>query len=229
MFRIMRPVALVAAVVIAAPAALAQSTPSTPAASSSPPGAAAASSTTTAPVTAAPAPARHFVPAGTIIEIALVDAVSTKTAKQGDKFAIELVSPISLDGAVLVPAGTRGVGQVVDSQPPGSFGKPAKLSIAARYLELNGAQIPLKATKLAVRGQDNTAGVYAASWVPYAGILAGAIPGGGTELAAGTHAFAKLASDLDAPASTPPPPPTSTPTTPTSTPTPKSSEEGKPQ
>src|SRR5215469_3372872 len=66
------------------------------------------------------------VPAGTVVMVQLADAVSTKTHKTGDTFAIRLAEPVVVQGQIVLPAGTVGVGEVDDSSKPGFGGKGAK-------------------------------------------------------------------------------------------------------
>jgi len=154
------------------------------------------------PASAAPpasAPDHPHIAVGSPIYVEITEGLDSKVRKRGDKFTLRLVSPITLDGRVIVPAGTTGVGQVVDAAPSGAFGKPAKLLVAARYLDLNGAQVPLKGLQLGRVGVDNTNTVMAVSFVPYVGLLAGFMHGGEINIPAGTLGQAKLAADLDAP------------------------------
>ncbi len=138
------------------------------------------------------------VVAGTVVDIQIVDAISSKVVKRGDTFAIRLASPILLGDKVVVPAGTPGIGQVVDVAPSGALGKPAKLLLAARYLDFNGTHLPLHTMRLYVEGQDNTAAIFAVSFVPYVGILGAFAHGGEIEIPAGAKALAKLAADVSA-------------------------------
>ncbi len=183
-------------VVGAAMPALAQA-PSTPAALSPPAEAG-------EPAAPPAGPAAPHLAAGAVVEIELAEVVSSKRVKLGDTFAIRLAAPLQLDGQTVVPAGTPGVGQVVDAAPSGPLGRPAKLLLAARYLEFNGARIALKAFKLGGAGKDtgdvNLVGVL----VPVAAPLIFLVHGGEIEIPAGTRANAKLAADVAAP----PPAPT---------------------
>ncbi len=152
---------------------------------------------TSAPVAGAPAPA--VVPAGTKVVVEIAVPVSTTTVKRGDTFAIRLVSAITFNGRVIVPAGANGVGQVVDAAPSGALGRPAKLLLAARYIEFNGAHLALHGMRLGAAGEDQTATIAAATaFVPYVGILTLFMHGGEIDVPAGTLAEAKLAADLPA-------------------------------
>ena len=72
------------------------------------------------------------VPAGTVVMVELAEPVSTKTHKAGDRFPIRLAAPVIVDGQVVLPAGTPGVGHVVQASGPGLGGKGAKLVVSAR-------------------------------------------------------------------------------------------------
>jgi len=139
-------------------------------------------------------------PAGAVVEIALAEAVSTKHQKTGDRFAITLAEPLVIDGRVLVRAGAPGIGEVIQATRPGMGGKPAKLVLAARYLEAQGRRIPLQGLQLAAGGKSNA---MAAQAVGLSGIAFGplgfiglAVPGGNVTFASGTSATAELARAL---------------------------------
>jgi len=164
---------------------------------------------------AAPAPPEQpskpvvLASAGSRVLVELTEPVSSQTNKRGDTFGLRLAAPILKDGQIVVPAGATGGGQVVDAQPSGMMGRPSKLVLAARYLEIDGKRVPLKALELGIAGQDNTVTVMAVSTIPYVGIGALFIKGGEIEAPSGTQAYAKLAADYPgAPAAASAPPPT---------------------
>jgi hypothetical protein len=156
--------------------------------------ASAAAAASAAPVQ--PTAAEHKVTAGTLVEIEIAEPVSSKTHKAGDTFAIRLAEPVTFDGRVIVPAGTPGRGQVIDSGKPGIGGKPAKLVLAARYLEVDGKQLPLRAFKFGGAGVDRSNTAAALSAVPYAGVFGILVTGGQIEIAPGARGIAKLAQDV---------------------------------
>src|SRR5262245_26195561 len=168
---------------------------------------------TAAPPTAPPEAPK--VAAGTPVIIEIAEPISSKRVKRGDVFAIRLASPILLDGQVRVPAGIVGRGEVIDAAAAGPLGRPAKLLLAARYLEVDGARLPLRGFNLGTAGRDNTNTILAASFVPYGGICAGLMRGGEPGVPAGSLGRAKPAADLAAQgvvAPRAPPPPPATPT-----------------
>jgi hypothetical protein len=145
---------------------------------------------------AAIAPAR--VVAGQPVIVELAESVASKTHKRGDTFAIRLASPVVVGSTVLIPAGATGQGQVVDAASAGPLGRPAKLVLAARFIEVDGARMPLRAFHLGSAGADNSNTIMAASFVPYVGIFAGFIKGGEIVIPAGSMGQAKLGADFPA-------------------------------
>jgi hypothetical protein len=148
-----------------------------------------------APPAAADPTAAHL-PAGTLVDLELAETVASKVNERCDTFAIRLVSPIMLDGGVLVPAGTTGLGQVVDAAPSKVMGTPAKLLVAARYIEFNGVRLRLKGLQLGAVGQTRSDVMLVSAFVPYTILLTAFVHGGEIEIPAGTRAQAKLVADL---------------------------------
>jgi len=141
--------------------------------------------------------------AGTPVEVELVDQVSTKTQKRGDTFAFRLAAPLIVNGMLVLPAGTPGVGEVIDSTGPGIGGKPATLVLAADYLASGTGRVPLNALHLAGRGHDNSTPatvlqIGGIASVP-AGIVGIILPGGDVAFKAGSIAEAQVASDTTLP------------------------------
>jgi len=152
------------------------------------------------------APAADFVAEGTLVLIELAEPVSSRTIKRGDMFKIRLAAPVKLGDRTVIPAGVSGMGQVVDAAPSGTLGRPAKLLLAARYLDVDGTQVRLRAMQLGRVGTDETGVVLATSFIPYVGFLGAFLHGGEIEIPAGTPASAKLAADVPAAPPTAAPP-----------------------
>jgi hypothetical protein len=133
----------------------------------------------------------------------VVGEVSSKTHVKGDKVEIELAEALVISPALAIPAGTRGVAEVIHSAKGGMGGKAGELLVAARYLELApGVQIPLRSFRLVpVSGKNNeglAAGLSIAGGVA-GGIAAMVITGGSARIADHSEAFAKTAADVDLP------------------------------
>jgi hypothetical protein len=145
-----------------------------------------------------------------VIELKLVERVSSKIQKTGDTFAFQLAEPIVVDGKVVALAGVSGGGEVIDAAPPGYGGRAAKLVLAARYLMVGDTRVPLQSLKIGTgSGRDYTA----ASWVASQAIGVGGllVTGGNVDYPVGTLATAKIAVDITlTPVADSAPPPTTT-------------------
>ena len=144
-------------------------------------------------------PTADRLPAGSLVTIELVEAVSSATAKRGDTFAIRLAKPIVVGEAVVVPAGTLGRGEVIDaaSGAPKLMkpAKPSKLILAARYLEFDGSRIPLRGFHLSAAeiNSSDTISIFGGGGVAYSRTAASreaVVP-------AGALGEAKLSVDVD--------------------------------
>ena len=142
------------------------------------------------------------VPARTLVEIEILDRINSKTNRTRDRFAIRLAEPLIVEGRLIAPAGTRGVGEVVHAAKAGSSGKAGELILAARYLELDGSQIKLRSFRYGQSaGRDKTGSVavgnmVAAAVLPVASVLGFLVSGGNVDIPAGTRASAQTAEAL---------------------------------
>jgi hypothetical protein len=144
--------------------------------------------------------AAQVLPAGTIIELALNSAVGSRVSKRGDRFVIRLAEDLKSGDVVVLPAGTTGEGEVTHAAPSGIGGKPGELLLAARFLDLNGQRVPLKAFKIGASGKNGVNSALMASMI--IGPFALFVVGGEVLIPAGTLANAKLAADLPVTAAT---------------------------
>ena len=134
------------------------------------------------------------VPAGTAIDLEIMDTLNSSRHKRGDRFALRVAEPLVADGTEIIPAGAAVAGEVVHAAAARGGGKPGELLIAARHVDAGGRTWPLRGLKLGVSGQDNAALALAVSFA--AGPFAMFIRGREIEIPAGTRVHAKLASDL---------------------------------
>jgi hypothetical protein len=139
--------------------------------------------------------------AGTEVAVELVQAVGTRTAKAGDTFPIRLAAPLIIGGQMAIPAGTPGIGRVVQASGAGLGGKGAKLVVSADYLTVKGGIVPLQGMQLTGTGKDHTFAADIASlgsWYSAPlGLVGFAVTGGEIEIPAGTAASAKIAQTLN--------------------------------
>ena len=143
------------------------------------------------------------LPALTPLRLRVIGEVSSKTHVKGDKVEIVLADALVISPALTIPAGTRGLAEVIHSAKGGMGGKAGELLIAARHLELApDVRIPLRSFRLAaVGGKDNqglATGLSIAGGVA-GGIAAMVITGGSARIPDRAEAFAKTAADVDLP------------------------------
>ncbi len=150
------------------------------------------------PRTAPKLPAQDVTPdlkAGTLLDLEIDQVVSSRTSKDGDQFPLHLAEPVLRDGVILIPAGTRGVGEVIHVGHAGLAGRPGELIITARYLDCGGVHLPLGHFRYGRTGQDNTnLSVAATIAVGVVGVL---IVGGDVKVPVGTRGNARLTTDVN--------------------------------
>jgi len=140
-----------------------------------------------------PAMAASHIAAGTTVQLMVINEVTTKTAKVGDRFVVEVETPLSADGVVLIPKGTMGYGEVVTTSRNGIAGRSGKLTTKLLYLELAGVRIALVGTPAnAGRGGNAQIAIATLGLTPY-GLFA---PGNNAKLKAGDVVTAALAADF---------------------------------
>jgi hypothetical protein len=93
------------------------------------------------------------IPALTPVRIELVEALSSRTSVTGEAFAISLAYPVVVDGREVIPAGTKGRGEIIHAKKTG-VGVGGELVLAARYLSLGDRQLRLRSMKFNGAGRD---------------------------------------------------------------------------
>jgi hypothetical protein len=158
-----------------------------PAVAQNPPPAAAAAEAVTKPEASIIA-----IPALTVVELEFIDSASSRTSASGDVVKIRLAEPLTVDGKVVVPAGTAGAAEVIQASKARMMGKAGELTLAARYLEIQGVKIPLKRFQFGrSSGRSNTTEtMIATALIGLPGLL---ISGGNIDVAAGARAKAVVA------------------------------------
>ena len=94
---------------------------------------------------------------------------------------------------IVIPAGTRAVGQITWLTSKGAFGKSGKMDIEMQYLELDGQRVPLDGT-YRQEGEGNT--LATVGGVVAAGVFAAFITGRSGRIPQGRELIATLERDL---------------------------------
>lgn len=157
-----------------------------------------------AEVAASPAAeAKIRLPGLTVIQLRVLDPVTSKTAVAGQAVRLELAKPVYLTPELGLAEGTPVEGIVIHAAKSGMGGKAGELLIGAKRISLGGEiEIPLRSFKLGpARGQNNEGVAMAAAVAGGAigGVAAMFITGGSAEVPAGMAANAKTSVDADIP------------------------------
>ena len=123
---------------------------------------------------AAPTPQEVMLPVGTEILLSMNTEINSTDNREGDTFPLSVVSDIRVGDQVVIPRGTRAVGEITWRTGRGAFGKSGKMDLALRYIDLNGTRLPIEGT---FRQEGNGATVATVAGVIAAGVLAGFITG----------------------------------------------------
>lgn len=80
---------------------------------------------------------------GTMISLMVVNEVSTKVARAGDRFVLRVNSAVVVDGKTVIPVGAQAWGEVLIAHESGAVGKAGRLSAKLLYIDLPSGRIPL--------------------------------------------------------------------------------------
>lgn len=111
--------------------------------------------------------------AGTPIQLRTMEEVTTKkkSARVGQRFMMEVATPVEVNGVEVIPAGTPAWGEVTEVRNKGMWGKSGKLNARLLFLRVNGRQVRLTGS-FDDKGTTGTAGVVGAvAFVPVAGFF----------------------------------------------------------
>jgi hypothetical protein len=94
-------------------------------------------------VSNAPQATPVVVPDGTVLRIRVNQRISVKTSHAGDSFDGTIVSPVAVDGAEVIPAGSIARGRVVAAHKRGHFKGRSVLELTLTGLDVNGRHYQL--------------------------------------------------------------------------------------
>lgn len=131
--------------------------------------------------------------AGTPVRLRLLNELTSKQAKTGHQFDLEVVDDVMVDGHIVIPRGSSARGEITFAKNKGSWGKSGKLDTQVTSVRVNGTDISLRGT-VAQKGETGTVGVVAAiAFLPIAGFF---VSGTSAELAAGTPYSGYVVNDI---------------------------------
>ena len=151
----------------------------------------------TAVIETAPAAERIRVPAMTPVYLKLDQEISSKRNKTGERFRILVAEDVRVGDRVVIPAGSAGEGEVVHASRSSMGGKPGELILAARFVKVGEADVPLRSMVLGRAGTDRSNESLAAAIV--AGPLGLFVVGGAVIVPRDALASAKTAVEIELP------------------------------
>jgi hypothetical protein len=98
---------------------------------------------------------------GTPVALKLAESISTKEklAKINDRVRLEVVEPVLVDGVVVIPAGSLGVGELTDVRNKGMWGKSGRIVGRVLNVNVNGRTIRMSGTFDSKGGSGTAAAV----------------------------------------------------------------------
>ena len=104
--------------------------------------------------TAAPAPPPPVVvDAGTVLTVTIDQSISTKTNSSGDRFDASLAEPVTINGAEVLPTGTKASGTITDAKSAGRFKGGASLALALDSLTVQGKKYSIETNSFEEEGK----------------------------------------------------------------------------
>lgn len=151
-----------------------------------PPPAPAQPAAPTAPKAAAPAPKPITVPAGTMLNVRLTQAIDVDASKSGATFKSLLDDPVMLEGRVVIPRGAAVTLQAASVQQSGSMKGSDKITLKANSMSYGGYTYEIVTnqveSKSAGEGKKTARKIGGGAGL---GAIVGGIAGGGTGAAIG--------------------------------------------
>jgi hypothetical protein len=116
-----------------------------------------------------------------------------KALRVGQPVEMDVLQPVMLNGQVVIPGGSRALGEITSVRNKGMWGKSGGFTGRVLYVEANGRQIRMNGS-FTDRGETGTGGVVASvALLPVAGFF---VTGTSARLAPGTHVTAFVAEEI---------------------------------
>jgi len=136
-----------------------------------------------------PAPPPIVIPAGKILRVTVDQAVSSKTANDGDRFDASLDEPLIVHGQEVARRGARILGVITSAKSAGRFRGQAELGLALESITIDGRRYRLHTSSVAesTKGRGKRTAIGGGGGAAF-GAIVGAIAGGGKGAAIGALA-----------------------------------------
>ena len=92
---------------------------------------------------------------GTLIEVELLDTLSSKLSKQGDVFRMKTTADVEVKGRVVIPTGSIGYGTITYVEPRRMLGQAGELFYRFEYIKAGDRNIKIRSSQGGA-GKDST-------------------------------------------------------------------------
>jgi len=133
------------------------------------------------------------IPAGTAVQVRIVEKLSSETANVGQVFHGTLAAPVVANGRMLFPKGAQVTGEVVNVERSGRLSTPGELHLSLRTIRSGARSYAVAVLPIVIKGESHTkSNVTKIGSGTAVGALIGAIAGGrkGAAIGAGVGAAA---------------------------------------
>ena len=90
-------------------------------------------------------PGHIYIPKKTMLNVEFIEPASSKTHKKNQQVEFKTTENLIINGVVVIPKGTVGMGYVYEVQKAGGFGRKGVLRIAGKEIKtLNNVSVPLR-------------------------------------------------------------------------------------
>lgn len=127
-----------------------------------------------------------IVPAGTQIQVRMIDTVDSQTDKVGDKFQASLDQPLELNGQLLAARDSTVYGRLVESSQAGRVEGRSELRLELTGINIGGHIVPISTSDYDIAGKSRGKQTAERTGIGAGlGAVIGAIAGGGKGAAIG--------------------------------------------
>jgi hypothetical protein len=114
------------------------------------------------------APTGRLLPGGTTVTVALLEAISSGTAHEGDQIGIVARKAVRVNGSILIAEGANGHATVTSVEGSGGNGSGGKLAISIDWIDaVDGGKVKLTQTNHASESGDTKGAASTATIATY--------------------------------------------------------------
>jgi hypothetical protein len=103
-----------------------------------------------------PAAASVTIPAGTVLNVRMIDGVDSETSQLGQTFQASLDDPIMVNGETVVPRGADVVAKLVEDKQSGKISGRTELTMDLVSIRVNGRMVDLNTQEVTTSSESRT-------------------------------------------------------------------------